>query len=549
MKKILFSIGFFILAFAGNSQTVLNEIYVLPGNGKSEFFELYNNSTNPVPQSVDCYTILTYWESGANKGWYVLDLPNLSIGPKGYFVGAAADPFNTQSTTNSVANFNWNDPSFRNGSSGGSLTKWQVNGTSYTDVSVTIPATLNDLFFGGNGKDYVVLVFVDGFFNNGFIGGSSSPLLDQSTIGSPLPPVLSVPTSCGGQVVQLNVDFTQLGAMENVISQPGSDNGYARTSDGKCGAWAKTSASVNHTPGVTNGSAAGLTGSLTTAQEVLQCNTGPGVSQVTYNITGVSGDASEAADFPVEVQLYYDFGTIGQLDGADVLHDFHIDNAIADPAYTFTIAQTQYVILVYKTARGCFDKVVSVPNGCLPLPVSFKSFTATRSQSNVLLKWETAWEQNNAGFAVERNVNGAWQQVGWVATQAQNGNSDVMLSYTFMDNNNIKGITQYRIRQVDIDQKSTYSAIRSVRGEGQIGKTIVYPNPSNNGKVNVVFEDASVTREIAVSDMSGRVVRQIRGISNNNITIENLNPGMYTIRIIAVETGEQVVQKIVVNKK
>ena len=167
----------------------------------------------------------------------------------------------------------------------------------------------------------------------------------------------------------------------------------------------------------------------------------------------------------------------------------------------------------------------------------------------MLLKWETAWEQNNAGFAVERNVNGAWEQVGWVASLAQNGNSDVMLNYTFMDNNNIKGITQYRIRQVDIDSKSTYSVIRSVRGDGQIGKTIIYPNPSNNGKVNVVFEDASVTREIAVSDMSGRLIRQIRGITNNNITIDNLNPGMYTIRIVSVETGEQVVQKIVVNKR
>jgi len=145
--------------------------------------------------------------------------------------------------------------------------------------------------------------------------------------------------------------------------------------------------------------------------------------------------------------------------------------------------------------------------------VEFKSFTATRHRSTVLLKWETAMELNNSGFAVERNVDGNWQQIGWVPTQAVNGNSDVTLSYTFTDLNNTKGISQYRIRQVDIDTQSKYSEIRSVRGEGQLGKTIVYPNPSHNGKVNVVFEDASVTRDVTVADMNGRTTRQMKGVT------------------------------------
>jgi hypothetical protein len=165
------------------------------------------------------------------------------------------------------------------------------------------------------------------------------------------------------------------------------------------------------------------------------------------------------------------------------------------------------------------------------------------------MRWETASEQNNSGFAVERNTGGNWEQIGWVPTQAAGGNSDALLTYTFNDINNIKGITQYRIRQVDIDAKSTYSMVRSVRGEGQLGKTIVYPNPSNDGKVNVVFEDASVTRDVSVMDMSGRVVRQMKGIINNNVTIDNLQPGMYTLRITAIETGEQAVEKVVVNKR
>ncbi|HMK25338.1 MAG TPA: T9SS type A sorting domain-containing protein [Chitinophagaceae bacterium] len=183
------------------------------------------------------------------------------------------------------------------------------------------------------------------------------------------------------------------------------------------------------------------------------------------------------------------------------------------------------------------------------LPVIFQSFTATRNHSSVLLKWETSLEQNSSGFAVERNINGTWQQIAFVPSQAVGGNSIDVLSYQYIDLNNTKGITQYRIRQVDFDNKSKYTEVRTVRGDGQLGKVIVYPNPSMDGKVNVSFEDATTSREVSLFDMSGRMIRQVKAVTSNNITIENLTPGMYTLRVVMPETGEQVVNKIVVNKR
>ena len=56
-------------------------------------------------------------------------------------------------------------------------------------------------------------------------------------------------------------------------------------------------------------------------------------------------------------------------------------------------------------------------------------------------------------------------------------------------------------------------------------------------------------RNVSVADMSGRVIKEYKGITNNNIIIENLQAGIYTVKIFAPETGEQVVQKIVVNKR
>ncbi|HEX6848454.1 MAG TPA: T9SS type A sorting domain-containing protein [Chitinophagaceae bacterium] len=184
------------------------------------------------------------------------------------------------------------------------------------------------------------------------------------------------------------------------------------------------------------------------------------------------------------------------------------------------------------------------------LPVSFAAFTAARSSSVVSLKWTTASESNNLGFEIQRLIgNSGWQTLSFIPSQAVGGNSASDLTYSYSDLNQTKGISQYRIKQIDIDRKAKYSEIRAVRGEGQKGKTIIYPNPTNDGKVRIVFEDADAIRDVSVTDMSGRIIKQMKAVTSNNILIENLIAGIYTVRIVNNETSEQEVQKFVVNKR
>jgi len=99
---------------------------------------------------------------------------------------------------------------------------------------------------------------------------------------------------------------------------------------------------------------------------------------------------------------------------------------------------------------------------------------------------------------------------------------------------------------VDKDKHFAYSAAKSVRGENQSNQTIVYPNPTNNGKVSVMFDDNNDIRDISLTDMSGRMIKQWRNVTNNNIQIDNLLPGIYTVIVLTRETGEQTVNKIIV---
>ncbi|HEX6848455.1 MAG TPA: T9SS type A sorting domain-containing protein, partial [Chitinophagaceae bacterium] len=194
----------------------------------------------------------------------------------------------------------------------------------------------------------------------------------------------------------------------------------------------------------------------------------------------------------------------------------------------------------------------STDNEVEVLPIKLVYFNAARNNQNVNLSWQTSIEDNNKGFDLQRSTGsaGGWETFAFVPSQALNGNSNSALNYQFTDmNNTSKGITQYRLKQIDNDNRSSYSLIRSVRGLGQKSNTIIYPNPTRNGKVNVVFEDANSTRDISLMDVSGKTLRQWKGVTNNNIQIDNLNAGFYTIRIMNIETGEQSVEKFIVNKR
>ena len=87
-----------------------------------------------------------------------------------------------------------------------------------------------------------------------------------------------------------------------------------------------------------------------------------------------------------------------------------------------------------------------------------------------------------------------------------------------------------------------------MRGFAQKEKTIVFPNPSTDGRVSILFENKMETRDIILTDINGKVIKQWKGFNNNILKIENLVTGMYTIRIITPQTGNQTVEKIIVSQ-
>ena len=101
-----------------------------------------------------------------------------------------------------------------------------------------------------------------------------------------------------------------------------------------------------------------------------------------------------------------------------------------------------------------------------------------------------------------------------------------------------------------MDGRAKYTDIRSVRGLGEVStKMSIFPNPTANGKVNLLFENTVSKRDVIVSDISGRIVKQIKGVVSNSLVIDNLSEGVYSVQVTDLINAQTTVQKLVVTKR
>jgi hypothetical protein len=410
------AIGIALLFSASTkAQVVLNEIYSEPGSGKQEFFELYNINTSNTPSSLDAYTVISYFEDGNEKGFYVLDLPNMFVPSKGYFVGASSVPFNYQGTMNSTsANFSWNDPNLP--LNYGYLRKWVANGNSNTDGNKNydleaLPSDFNDFFSrrSGSGATYNAFVYKNGNLVNSFFGGTGGNATMPNFITSMPMFKLEVVTASTTQTHVLNFGALKnkpIESIEYVTQDIGSDNGYIKTKDGFCGTWTKSSSTAYHTPGTTNSSSNVTVPGVLTVNVIIQngaTTSDPAI--VTYDVTAGSSDI-----FPVELQLYIDNGLIPeQLDSQDQFLELNEEKNVSDGPFTATISGMQSVLVVAKTDAGCIDQIAYAKNifsEFIVLPIQLVRIQGSVQNNDAVIEWTVAENELGNYIEVEKSYDG-----------------------------------------------------------------------------------------------------------------------------------------------
>src|SRR5258706_11409443 len=106
---------------------------------------------------------------------------------------------------------------------------------------------------------------------------------------------------------------------------------------------------------------------------------------------------------------------------------------------------------------------------------------------------------------MERSVDGInFMKMGELPASDAPGN---LHEYIYNDAKPFSGKTYYRIKQVDMDSKSTYSLIVSVMIDKANEAWVIYPNPVR-GSAYILCNDNAKNLHISLFDAAGRLVHQ-----------------------------------------
>lgn len=175
------------------------------------------------------------------------------------------------------------------------------------------------------------------------------------------------------------------------------------------------------------------------------------------------------------------------------------------------------------------------------VPVEMVTFFGNVDKEGIILNWKTATELNNYGFEIERSLNGKdFSSIGFVKG---NGTSTISKDYSFKDKLSYSSKTTlyYRLKQMDLDGKFSYSDMITVLfdmpKEFSLGQN--YPNPFNPVTTINYAVAAEGLVKISVYNMLGQevilLVNEIKqpGTYELNFDASSLPSGTYTYKLSA----------------
>ncbi len=183
-------------------------------------------------------------------------------------------------------------------------------------------------------------------------------------------------------------------------------------------------------------------------------------------------------------------------------------------------------------ANIIIDGGMSVSFGNLSaLPVSFlsNSFIAQLMGKSVLLDWSTASEQNNAYFEIYRSADAKYFNL--IGKVTGNQTTSLQHNYSFTDDNPNSGINYYKLQQVDIDGKTTYSSnivLVSVPTRQNAFSVYIAGGQLNANAYSAAAENAELKLfSISGQQLSNTKVQLSQGDNHFNVDVSSFQTGVY----------------------
>ncbi len=262
-------------------------------------------------------------------------------------------------------------------------------------------------------------------------------------------------------------------------------------------------------------------------------NTGPIKYQIDYQLD--NGDFEPCATIAGPVRTTGNY-TLGPIDLSSIagLQDVPPTSTITFRITPFDATSNGSFLIGSGTADTEPDLVITGGFSdaniiATSLPVTLVNFKLNRSNSNVVLNWQTQSEINFSHFELERSNNA--QTFYPIATinglDKANGSA-----YSYTDVSNTASASYYRLKIVDKDGSFTYSNVLTDVFNNADMPLMIYPTVSNGTAVKAVFTPVVKAAQLKVLDVNGRLMVTYNlqsGATNQSIETSSLNKGIYFI--------------------
>ena len=161
-----------------------------------------------------------------------------------------------------------------------------------------------------------------------------------------------------------------------------------------------------------------------------------------------------------------------------------------------------------------------------PLPVTLVDFSASNSEGKIVLSWETAVEENNHYFLLERSEDA--RNFKTIATLEGAGTSSVAHQYAYTDYSAVASVEYYRLAQQDFDGQVHYSNVIAVKQSLAENTQISFQLVSDEFEWPVEWKNSE--GQFMVFSTSGALLAQGR-ISENTINFIRLSAGFYLLML------------------
>jgi hypothetical protein len=183
------------------------------------------------------------------------------------------------------------------------------------------------------------------------------------------------------------------------------------------------------------------------------------------------------------------------------------------------------------------------------VPVKLTNFNAGLINCIPVLKWNTETEINSDRFEIERSYRGA---ANWITagTLTAGGFSNSRLKYSFTDNSNsiVNNTILYRLKMIDRDGRFNYSAVLPVRINCSTATVMVYPNPVQNGKMQVSLTGSNEAAAAMLLSVEGKVVlKTTLENGTQSLDVSTVANGLYLLSV-DFKNGENKKLKVIVQR-